>query len=1151
MGKEPAMNFYVTGGTLQRDARSYVERLADAELHHALLHGEFCYVLTSRQMGKSSLMVRAAGRLRKAGARVVAVDLTAVGGHEVSAEQWYYGILDMLGEHLRLESELETCWRTNLELGPLQRLMKGIRQVAIPRLEQDLTRPDGPCLPPGELPAADRLVIFIDEIDVVRSLPFSTDDFFAAIRECYNRRTQDPVFERITFCLLGVASPSDLIRDPHMTPFNIGHRVELHDFSASEAAPLAKGLEEEGFHSALAQACLHRVLHWSGGHPYLTQQLCRQAVQALRRSGIDHRGTGFVTRQKARRTIDHVCHELFLDSHARERDDNLIFVRERLLRSGADLPGLLDLYLQVRRRRHVPDDKLDPLVTQLRLSGIVRRRQGRLQKRNRIYWTVFNSEWVRAHMPQAELRRQREAWWRGVFWATALSALVLAAGGMLGFMAWENRREATRASVQAQLAHARELRLSGTVGHRASSLQAIRAASAFHRDKSVLVSEAIASLALPDLEPDPGPVAAIHPVGPTALPPAFDYEAVPEQDGTLNLRRFPSGATQVMLEGLGSPAVRMELAMDGRHAVVEYAGTNGPFLGIWNTTTGQLLARVPQGIVGRAIDFSPDGHRLALGRWDGTLQLYTLGETEAQVSQHLRLSESLDPLNVRIPQVVRFHPQYGTSPEWEILLESSAGSSVIQVWRVRTDEKRRLFFRGAVRDFCWHPSGRLLAAACDDDTIQVIEFGGHASAEPGGITLIGHEAAVNAIAFNHRGDLLASIGADATLRLWTLASDRMLALPIEADRWDQLWFSQDDNQIIAAAVSNDTWRRWRVRADEFRVLSRHTLVVSRIRNPAWNIDTLDFSPDGRLLAAASSASITLWDLNSGRRVGDLALQAARGVAFGAESNDLWVSSDSGLAHHPLGLRADSPPPLHWPTPRFLPTIPEELGIMTLTRDRRRAAVAHRNQVLMVDLEEASFQVIPTGMHFQQIALSSGGEWMAGRERDRDELSLWHSDSATAVATSAPLWSGDSFGFTPDNRWLIAFCDRGPAWRFYRVESWELDFEIEVRNPGSLQPGPFAVSDDSRFLALVSARSSIRLYDLGADPQQRAASIATLESPEPRRLLRLLFSPDGAYLAAVTHDQSVQLWDLSALRAGLQTLGLGSGFAGHTRPNPSP
>src|SRR2546430_13914263 len=71
--------FYVTGGTLRQDAGCYVERQADKELLDGLLKGEFCYVLTSRQMGKSSLMVRAAGKLREQGVRVAGVGLTAGG----------------------------------------------------------------------------------------------------------------------------------------------------------------------------------------------------------------------------------------------------------------------------------------------------------------------------------------------------------------------------------------------------------------------------------------------------------------------------------------------------------------------------------------------------------------------------------------------------------------------------------------------------------------------------------------------------------------------------------------------------------------------------------------------------------------------------------------------------------------------------------------------------------------------------------------------------------------------------------------------------------------------------------------------------------------------------------------------------------------
>src|SRR5260370_2758606 len=91
--------FYITGGTLQRDAPSYVERQADRDLYEGLQRGAFCYVLTSRQMGKSSLMVHTAARLRAEKVAVVVLDLTAV-GQNLSAEQWYGGLLPRAGRQL-------------------------------------------------------------------------------------------------------------------------------------------------------------------------------------------------------------------------------------------------------------------------------------------------------------------------------------------------------------------------------------------------------------------------------------------------------------------------------------------------------------------------------------------------------------------------------------------------------------------------------------------------------------------------------------------------------------------------------------------------------------------------------------------------------------------------------------------------------------------------------------------------------------------------------------------------------------------------------------------------------------------------------------------------------------------------------------------
>src|SRR5438876_4406456 len=129
--------FYVTGGTLRQDAPSYVERQADADLYQGLLRGEFCNVLTSRQMGKSSLMVHTAARLREEGVAVAVLDLTSV-GQNLSPDQWYGGLLRSLGDQLdpsgALEDELDEFWLAAEHLGPLQRWLTALRQIVLPRV---------------------------------------------------------------------------------------------------------------------------------------------------------------------------------------------------------------------------------------------------------------------------------------------------------------------------------------------------------------------------------------------------------------------------------------------------------------------------------------------------------------------------------------------------------------------------------------------------------------------------------------------------------------------------------------------------------------------------------------------------------------------------------------------------------------------------------------------------------------------------------------------------------------------------------------------------------------------------------------------------------------------------------------------------------
>src|SRR6185436_15209424 len=114
----------------------------------------------------------------------------------LTPEQWYGGLLGLLGAQLGIEEELEEFWVGHPQVGPLQRWMRALREVVLPNLGiqvfgssgiQEGTQPDrDPEHLKTRIPEYPSLVIFVDEIDAVRSLPFSTDEFFAGIRECYN-----------------------------------------------------------------------------------------------------------------------------------------------------------------------------------------------------------------------------------------------------------------------------------------------------------------------------------------------------------------------------------------------------------------------------------------------------------------------------------------------------------------------------------------------------------------------------------------------------------------------------------------------------------------------------------------------------------------------------------------------------------------------------------------------------------------------------------------------------------------------------------------------------------------------------------------------------------------------------------------------------
>lgn len=362
MSELESVDFFKTGGALEPDDPSYVTRLADQELWQAVLSGQYCNILTSRQMGKSSLMVRTVSRLRSHGVCPVVIDLTNI-GTTVTVSEWYFGIVSQFKRQLGLNLDEVAWWTERADLGPVQRFSDFLRQVVLEEVNG-------------------AIVVFIDEIDSTLNLSF-TDDFFAAIRALYNARAREPIYQRLTFVLVGVARPTELIRSRWRTPYNIGTSIDLGDFSEPEAQKLLKGLKD--VYPQQAETILEQVLYWTDGHPYLTQKVCAE-VAAGDECGLDE-------------GMDRLVERLFLAPKVKREESNLVSIRDRI-RESRDRAAMLRVYRRIRAGEPIKDEERAATKSHLKLIGLVKvGSEGCLVVRNRIYHQIFDTQWVKETMP--------------------------------------------------------------------------------------------------------------------------------------------------------------------------------------------------------------------------------------------------------------------------------------------------------------------------------------------------------------------------------------------------------------------------------------------------------------------------------------------------------------------------------------------------------------------------------------------------------------------------------------------------------------------------------------------------------------------------------------------------------------------------------
>jgi WD40 repeat protein len=1119
--------------------------------------------------------------LMKRGLRVAFLDLTKFGGRNITAEQWYVGLLREIGRALDLSEPMLDFWKAESDLGPMQRFFFALQQVA--------------------LPAGPPLVVLIDEIDATRSLPFDVDEFFAGIRECFNRRVHDPALQGLTFCLIGVATPSDLIRDPMTTPFNIGRRIELQDFTEEEALPLAAGLGPEGAKK------LRRILYWTGGHPFLTQAVCAEAVR------------------HSEEPIDRIVERMFFHAKARETNVNLADVQNRLLGVVPDgvspeehRAAILDRYDQVRsRRKSVRDDEADRLVTLLKLCGLARVVDGYLWVRNRIYYRVFDRDWIRSQMPNAELERQRRAA-RIAAWRVGIlaGAVTLVVGGLavFGFL---KAGEARAASVKAQRLAMSESRAKGEASRRANEAENANARTKLaleraEREKARAqgekrradekaaearkANEQIKAALAQVTEEKNRAVAARTEADrqrQAALEQQYRADALAKKEKeAADRERLARAAKDKLLYQANANLIKTAFEESRYEQVQElldesarpqYAAFRGPEWGYWDyRVNAQLFSLLGYASFYSSTPFSPDGTRIVTGCIDGSARIWDAhsGEEIARLEGHAGpvFCASFSPDGARIV--------------------TASEDQTARVWDAR-DGREIAKLSGhteTVLSASFSPDGSRIVTASADDTVRLwdplngaevatigaflsrVSSGDSFSPDGTRIVTAGNQIAWVVDAFNgreifrsheHTGDVthasfspdgsrIVSASDDGAAWVWDAMTGEVMArLEGHGKRVWSAFFSPDGTRIVTAS-EDGTARVWDARTGK---------EITKLEGHQSDLYSARFSPDGtRILTAGEDGAARVWDARTGKEIYKLEGHRAWSALFSPDGTRIATVEGNGttrvwdarngrefvrIAGHTRLIRCAS----FSPDGARIATV-EDNGTVRVwdARDGREIAqlAGHTSEVRSASFSRDGSRIVTAsedgtvrvwdardGREIAQLAGHTSEVRSASFSRDGSRIvtvtrdgttRVWDARDGREIARLAGH-TGGSASLSPDGSRIVTACDDNSA-RVWDARDGREIAQLAGRTVGVR--GAWLSPDGSRIVT-ASEDGTVRVWD-----SRNRREIAQLAG-HTGEVRSASFSRDGSRIVTVIRDGTTRVWDARDGREIARLAGHTGGF----------
>jgi WD40 repeat protein/DNA-binding SARP family transcriptional activator len=194
---------------------------------------------------------------------------------------------------------------------------------------------------------------------------------------------------------------------------------------------------------------------------------------------------------------------------------------------------------------------------------------------------------------------------------------------------------------------------------------------------------------------------------------------------------------------------------------------------VWDTTTRKIVRILLVGKYGASsLAFSPDGLMLAIGENDSIDRLYDLRTGKATA----RFDEDWSTRSLEFSpdgKLLASAGEAGTTTIWDIAAQnivstlSGAVSGAVAAYAVRFSPDGKLV---AVGD----SSGRVVFWKLDPSH----QFEGAWAARPAGQPLAGHNGSVDSFDFDPRGRTLVTLSDDGKLRLWDVATRKLIGAPL-------------------------------------------------------------------------------------------------------------------------------------------------------------------------------------------------------------------------------------------------------------------------------------------------------------------------------------------------------------------------------------